>query len=133
MSRQTSSPGHDAPEPNANHQGKNVPDAVEAGNVNAREALPSGVAAQDARPTAAGGSAAGGPAESGKPRAAGNSPVQQSDAPVDVPRTPDKPTSQTEDVAAEESKPPKNPDDGSVWADTELPAPNKKGVRPQWF
>lgn len=132
MTRHTSRPGHDALEPNADHQGKNVPDAVEAGNVDARKALQSGATAQDARPKAAGGSA-GEPAESGKPRAGGNSPVQQSDAPVDVPRTPDKPTSQTEDVAAEESKPPKNPDDGSVWADTELPAPNKKGVRPQWF
>ena len=61
-----------------------------------------------------------------------NARIRQSEAPVDVPRTPGKPSSATEDVAAEESKPPKNPDDGSVWSDTELPAPNKKGVRQHW-
>jgi len=61
-----------------------------------------------------------------------NARIRQSEAPVDVPRTPGRPTSATDDVAAEESKPPKNPDDGSVWSDTELPAPNKKGVRQHW-
>jgi len=62
-----------------------------------------------------------------------NARIRQSEAPVDVPRTPGKPSPATEDVAAEESKPPKNPDDGPVWSDTELPAPNKKGVRQHWL
>lgn len=68
-----------------------------------------------------------------KPAGKENARIRQSDSPVDVPRAPDKPTSATDDVAADESKPRKNPDDGSVWSDTELPAPNKKGVRQHWF
>lgn len=71
--------------------------------------------------------------KTGEPAGKENARIRQSDAPVDVPRTPGKPTSETEDVAAEESNPPKNPDDGSVWSDTELPAPNKKGVRQHWL
>lgn len=128
MSRHNSPPEHDASGPDAVRQDKSAPDVVESGQTGARETSQADTLAQET-----GSRTTDGPVESGNSRRAENSPVQQSDAPVDVPRTPDRPTSQTEDVAAEESKPRKNPDDGSVWADTELPAPNKKGVRPQWF
>lgn len=80
---------------------------------------------QDHRPTETDQTASPDATEAGR--------IQQSDAPVDVPKTPGKPTSTTEDVASQESHPPQNPDDGSVWSDTELPAPNKKGVRTHLF
>ena len=138
MPRENLTPERSKAGPDATPHDESGPDTVKSGGPDAQhkdtrhsEAPVSNVAAQQPDPKAAGEHAKS--EQSGEPKGTGTAPVQQSNAPVDVPRTPDKPTAQTEDVAAEESKPPKNPDDGSVWSDTELPAPNKKGVRTSWF
>ena len=138
MPRENQTPGSSASEPGATPHDQIGSDTVESSGPDAQhkntpysDAPESSASAQRADSQAAGEHAKAGKSSASQSKV--NARVKQSNAPVDVPRTPNRPTAQTEDVAAEESKPPKNPDDGSVWSDTELPAPNKKGVRTSLF